>query len=335
MRSKTWLHRRRRGVVSAGMTAVFLLATICAGAASASCKDDNVTLQVLGAGGPELDDGRTSSSYLVWWNNRAHILVDVGSGSSVAFGRSKAKFADVKAILLTHLHVDHAADLPAFVKGAYFTERTQNLMIAGPQSNELMPSTSAYVSRLLGQKGAFTYLNEYIDKNTQSDYLIYSKDVPLKGRKPFTHQLDEMTRITAVPVDHGPVAAVAWRVDVANCSIAFTGDMTNKHGAFAKLAEGADIVVAHNAVPEDASEAALNLHMAPSEIGKLAHTTGTPHLILSHRMKRTSGNEIETMKYVRRHYSGNVSFAEDMSQFRVGVIDSEATAAHRSERRKE
>lgn len=333
MRLKTWLYSRSWRLVSDGVVAVFFSALLFGGSSFASCKDDNVTLQVLGAGGPELDDGRASSSYLIWWNNRAHILVDVGSGSSVAFGRSKAKFADVKAILLTHLHVDHAADLPAFVKGAYFTERTQNLLIAGPQSNELMPSTAAYVSRLLGQKGAFTYLNEYIDKNTQSDYLIYSKDVSLKSHKPFKYQVDDHTRISAVPVDHGPVAAVAWRVDVANCSIAFSGDMTNKRGVFADLAQAADIVVMHNAVPEDASETALNLHMPPSEIGKVAQATGTPHLVLSHRMKRTSGNELETMQFVRRHYSGNVSFAEDMSQFRVGVIDSEATAARRNKTR--
>ena len=37
--------------------------------------------------------------------------------------RQRADLVDLKAILLTHLHVDHVADLPAFVKGAYFTNR--------------------------------------------------------------------------------------------------------------------------------------------------------------------------------------------------------------------
>lgn len=35
-----------------------------------------MTLQVLGSGGPELTDKRASSAYLVWIDNKAKILID-------------------------------------------------------------------------------------------------------------------------------------------------------------------------------------------------------------------------------------------------------------------
>ena len=33
----------------------------------------NVSVQILGSGGPELDDGRTSSAYVVWVNGSARV----------------------------------------------------------------------------------------------------------------------------------------------------------------------------------------------------------------------------------------------------------------------
>ena len=83
---------------------------------SATTVCEGVSLQVLGSGGPELDDGRASASYLLWKDEKANVLVDAGSGSSVQFGASGADFTDVDTILLSHLHTDHAADLPSFIK---------------------------------------------------------------------------------------------------------------------------------------------------------------------------------------------------------------------------
>ena len=53
----------------------------------------NVAVQVLGSGGPELDDGRASSAYVVWVDDKARVLVDAGSGSSIQFGAAGASFA--------------------------------------------------------------------------------------------------------------------------------------------------------------------------------------------------------------------------------------------------
>lgn len=99
-----------------------LLLCICANS-FAACLGENVSLQVLGSGGPELDDYRNLSGYLVWVKGKSRLIVDTGAGTSVAFGETNGKFEDLQAILLTHLHVDHSQDLPAFVKGSFFTPR--------------------------------------------------------------------------------------------------------------------------------------------------------------------------------------------------------------------
>ncbi|WP_372655616.1 MBL fold metallo-hydrolase, partial [Halobacteriovorax sp.] len=85
----------------------------------AQCQSHNVRLQILGSGGPELDDGRNSSSYIIWYKNKARVLIDTGPGTSTSFSQSGAKFEDLQAILFTHFHVDHSADFPALIKGSF------------------------------------------------------------------------------------------------------------------------------------------------------------------------------------------------------------------------
>lgn len=50
---------------------------------STNCIDHSVALHVLGSGGAEIDDQRASSSYLVWADNKAIALIDMGGGASL------------------------------------------------------------------------------------------------------------------------------------------------------------------------------------------------------------------------------------------------------------
>jgi hypothetical protein len=43
-----------------------------------NCGEKGVAVQVLGSGGPELQDKRASSSYLVWQDGQARALIDAG-----------------------------------------------------------------------------------------------------------------------------------------------------------------------------------------------------------------------------------------------------------------
>ncbi len=294
---------------------LFLGLLLAAISAAANCGSENIELQILGSGGPEIDDGRVSTSYLIRRDGRASLLVDAGSGASVAFGASGAQFEDLDAILLTHLHVDHAGDLPAFIKGAYFSDRQRDLPVYGPAGNELMPSTAEFVDRLLGGDGAYRYLREYVVSERRSAYKVLPADVPLVRGDIERIQLTNDIVVSATYVHHGPVAAVAWRVDIEDCSIAFSGDMSNQFDTFSSLAQGADLLVMHNAVPEDAGRIARNLHMTPTGIGRVARDAEAKRVVLSHFMNRTRGRQQETLKAIRESYAGPVELATDGQRY--------------------
>ena len=110
---------------------------------------------------------------------------------------------------------------------------------------------------------------------------------------------------------HGPIAAVAWRVELAGCSIVFSGDMNNQFNVLSSFAEDANILVANNAVPDNASGLAINLHMTPSTITKIANQAQVKQLMLSHFMKRTSHIQNETLGIIRTKYRGPIHLATD------------------------
>jgi ribonuclease BN (tRNA processing enzyme) len=294
--------------ITLSLLSILLLPGLCV--AETDCHAPGIHLQVLGSGGPELDDRRASSGYLVWQDGRARVLVDMGAGSLLRFEQAGARIEDLEAVLLTHLHVDHSADLPALVKASFFTGRTRDLPVYGPTGNRLMPATDAFLRALFGaDRGAFRYLGSYL--TGQDDYRLYAVNVSAeaKGKREAFERAG--LRFSAVPVHHGPLPALAWRVDIADKSLAFSGDMNGDYHNLEALAGDADLLVAHHAIPQAARGVARNLHMPPAVIGRIAKEAGVKQLVLSHRMNRTLGKEVESERIIREHYAGPLVFAED------------------------
>lgn len=281
--------------------------------ATSACGDEGVWLQVLGSGGPELDDGRASSSYLVWQDGKARILVDMGGGSALRLQQSAASLNDLDVILMSHFHADHSNDLPALIKASYFTDRSRDLPLYGPTGNRLMPSATVFVQRLLGPDGAFAYLSDYLDG--RETYRLLPHDVEASGKRQ-QQVMSKPYRLTAVPVNHGPIPALAWRVEISGRSLVFSGDMSNQNDTLAGLAKQADILVAHHAIPEQAGAIARRLHMPPSVIGQIAARAGVKQLVLSHRMNRTLGLEAASTLLIRSTYAGPLQFADDLQCLR-------------------
>jgi ribonuclease BN (tRNA processing enzyme) len=294
----------------------FLLAIIFGiSIANASvCSVNGIELQVLGSGGPETQDRRASSSYLLWIDGKARVLIDSGDGSALRFGESGANFSDLKLILFTHLHSDHTADLPALIKSSYFEVRSDSLPIFGPTGNHLFPSTSEFIEALFGTNGAYRYLNDYLVTNEHS-YVIKAGDVELDNNQVKTVFNESGVKAIATKVLHGNVPALAWRIDIRNKSIVFSGDTNGDDVNLSQLAKDADLFVAHNAVPEGVTGIARKLHMPPSVIGKVSAKANIKQLVLSHRMLRTLGKETQTIQVISNFFKGKIFFANDLDCF--------------------
>ena len=275
------------------------------------CGDTGVWVQILGAGGPEIDDGAAGSSYVIWHENKARAIIDTGPGASVAFDQSGAKFEDLEAVAFTHLHVDHTADFPAFIKGSYFLERKNPLIVLGPDSsNPVYPDTETFVQRLIGPNGAYAYLEDFLSSN-KNGYRVRVRNVPATGKKKWAQFRSENLKMAAMPVYHGGVPALAWRVEVGGMSIVITGDFNNQKNVIPEFAKQADVLIVSHAIAENARGNQRELHVLPSQIGRIAKQAEPRMLVLSHRMNRTRGKESLSRQKIEEHFDGYVLFAND------------------------
>src|SRR5215470_1772688 len=94
---------------------VIVVLGLPSGARAQSCAAGPATVQILGSGGPALNRERASTSYLLWLDGKARMLVDMGGGTYLRFAQSGAKLSDLAMIGISHLHPDHVSDLPALL----------------------------------------------------------------------------------------------------------------------------------------------------------------------------------------------------------------------------
>ncbi|MGB2644275.1 MAG: MBL fold metallo-hydrolase [Candidatus Acidiferrum sp.] len=298
--------------------AAFSFVLCCAfqpSAGAQSCGAHGIALQVLGSGGPELQDKRASSSYLIWQDGQARVLVDAGGGSALRFGESGAQMSQLDVILFSHFHVDHSGDFPALIKSSWFEDRNRPLPIYGPEGNDFMPSTIEFVTDFFGDKhGAFRYLSELLVPGEEGSYRMQPHNV-VGSAKPIEVFRRGGVTAQAVRVIHGGVPALAWRVEIGGKAIVFSGDTNGETAGLPQLAANADLFVAHNAVPEGVTGVERNLHMPPSVIGQIAGEAHVKHLVLSHRMLRTLGKESQTQSEIEKRFSGPLTFANDLDCF--------------------
>jgi len=282
------------------------------------CQSQRVKLQVLGTRGPELLDGQASTGYLIWLDNKARVIVDAGPGSLLRFKQSKANFEDVELILFSHFHADHSADFPSYIKGAYFTDRSKELQVIGPTGTKFVSSATQFVERAIGSNGGmYPYLGNVIDDKAHSAYKIKTKNIQWSYSDLNIKSIYKKNgiHVKTVSTHHGPFPSQGYRVELAGCSISFTGDMSGRLRAMPDLAKNSDILVAHFAIPENATGVAALLHMTPSYIGSMAKEANVKKLLLTHLMKRSLVAKKPSLALIRKQYKGSIVFPKDLDIF--------------------
>ena len=275
------------------------------------CGIEGNWVQILGSGGSELDDRRAGVSYLIWIDGKAKLLVDAGPGTAVRFDESGAKLEDLDAIVFTQLQAGHTADLIDLIAGAQLGRRERPLPVYGPDGNEVMPSTTEVLRRLIGPKGAYPLLADFLTYK-KGGFRVKAHNVGATGKRPGTRFTNEHMRLSTVPVNHGPIPAIAWRVDLGEQSVVFTGDFNNRKNLIPEFAKDTDALVVSHTIPEVARGAARDIHVLPSQIGRIAKQANARMVILGQRMNRTRGRESQTREAIEPNYSGSLIYSNDL-----------------------
>ena len=268
----------------------------------------DITFEVLGSGGPEIGT-RAGTGYLLHIDGKARLLIDTGSGVMLRFGQSGAKIESLDAIAFTHLHIDHCVDFPAFVKAGYFSQRSAPLPVIGPAGNDTFPSVIDFVQGLFGPRGIYRYMQDVLTPRSDSFELLPQIAASKMVFEHFT--------LAALPVHHGIVPALAYRITIGKKVIVISGDTNDADGTLGRFAHDADLLVMHHAIPEHGYRGAENLHMTPSQIGKIAARAKAKKVLLTHRMQRTVGKEKSSEKVIRMFYKGEIVFGEDGMKFKL------------------
>lgn len=248
-----------------------------------SCAGNPVAVQILGSGGPRTSPDRASSSYVLWIDGQARILVDMGGGALLRFGQAQARLSDLSLIAISHLHADHISDLPALLWLSHEV-RKQPLRIVGPSGNNQAPPFPVFLARLFDEKnGAFPLLAPTLG-GAQADHggsVRLDVDVVdvTKAQPSTVFDRDGMT-VTALGIPHGNVPTLAYRVDTRGVSVVFSSDQTGTSPTFVEFARGAHVLIMHLAVA--AGRTNHLLHASPAVVGRVAQDAGVGRLIVSH-----------------------------------------------------
>lgn len=282
----------------------------CAGAAA---------WQVLGSGGPELN-ARAQSGHVLWLDGKARALLDAGAGTAVAFGKAGGRIEDLQLIALSHLHSDHSADLPAYLKAGVFGEREAPLPVFGPPAGGGFPSLADWLAALVGgDRSAYPYLGGFLSPEG-APFLLKPTTLSLPRDRITTVFDDRTVRLLATPVRHGPVPALAWRIEARGYAVVYLGDTDAREPALIDLAKGADLLVANLAIAEDSDDEVANaLHAPPSRIARLAARAGVRRLLLSHLMRRSEHDLPHALRIIAGIYAGPVEVARDGQCLRLGA----------------
>lgn len=214
-------------------------------------------LTVLGSAGTHCGPGRACSSYLVEAEG-TRLLLDCGNGSQANLYQH-ADVADLDAILISHLHADHFAD----VYGLYYALRFHP---GGPASVPLIgpAGAEAFITQLLPEESAQTF----------------SRHLPTSVAQAGETLSIGALRVTLFASAH-PLETLASRVEADGQVLAYSADSGPTEQLVA-CARDADLFVCDGSWLEPHEAHPRDLHMTGRQAGQQAAAAGAARLLITH-----------------------------------------------------
>jgi len=289
-----------------------------------------ITLGTAGGPVPRLNRSQPANAVVV---NGATYLFDVGDGVVTRMTAAGLQLKNVRAVFLSHLHIDHSADLPIVLIDSWLLTAKGALPVIGP------PGSVDLIAGILAAYRPVELAPVAIGGPPMPalSAAATARELPSAMPEPVEVYRDENIAVTAVAVDHyhypaGSAEArssrsYAYRIETQDRSFVFTGD-TGPSAGLEKLAINVDVLVTEvidlakveaflhtGGFPADRLGPMMQHmeedHLTGTEIGKLATRAKVGSVVLTHFAPGTDDDtDYSTYaKGVAASYSGPVFIA--------------------------
>lgn len=217
-------------------------------------EEEKMKLTTLGFYGGYPHNGIGTSAYLLE-SEGFHMLLDVGSGSLLALEKHVSP-ADLDAVLLSHYHHDHIADLGVLQFYRLLNKDKDGMALP------LLP--------IYGHDDDQAHFEELTMDGVSEGHAYNQHTSTTIG--PFT--------VTQIKTKH-PVPCYALRIEETSTGkvVVFTAD-SGYIEEFISFSKGADVLLADSNFYRGKEN--HSVHMTAGECGKLAREAGAKQLILTH-----------------------------------------------------
>lgn len=278
--------------------------------------DSDLTIYLVGTGGPELTSDRQGASTLIRAGGQ-YLLFDAGRGALDGIYGSRVMPQEVTRIFLTHLHNDHIEGLPTlWITPWFLLARQTPLSVWGPPGTAAMiEGMKAMYAHDLEHRSNRLFKREYLDIQVTevSSGLVYSEGG---------------VQVTAVPVEHHDGnPALGYRLEAAGHSVLLTGDSTLSDSLL-NSAKGAEVVISNVGAGNTRIEASGTIDpilaklMRPEQAARLFTAAGARLAVYSHIVKKglpgAPGDAVLVARTRKAGYGGALRVGLDGMKITVG-----------------
>ena len=253
-------------------------------------EEDTLKVVVCGSRSPLPSPGRAESCVLVEAGDDIYIF-DLGNGSVNNLTQYQVPWPNVKAVLITHMHSDHMADLPDAHLQSWIQGRTSPLKVYGPEGINLV--TKGFE---LAYSADYQYRNEHHGDDMLPMSIAGFDAIQIINNQFIPNDTPGLEILPFV-VDHYPVnSAFGFKISYKDRTVVISGD-TIHDGSVQKYSQDVDLLV-HSAISIDIVERMRGIapipqmdkilfdiqdyHTSIEEAGEIARDANVEHLLIYH-----------------------------------------------------
>jgi ribonuclease BN (tRNA processing enzyme) len=255
----------------------------------------NSELTIIGCRAGSPGSNGPASGYVVE-SDGVRLIIDCGPGVLAGLA-ARGLTDDVDALIISHQHADHSADVAPFGYHRSFPVIMPPVPLYGPTG------MSEYLKSLDGIHGIPT---------------IPEMATPIATQFPI-HEIEPGTsfEVAGIQVDtllaFHPVPCISIRLP--QLGFVYTAD-TGLTDELIEFSRGAKLLLAEATYPtEEGRDFSAHGHMGGAEAGRLAREANVDHLVVTHL---SDINQMaETDSHVRKEFDGQVSFADPGQRYQL------------------